>query len=375
MINLAKGIYFLQTYLPDEFSKTKTILNFPSYWSFELTGIAGAEPTYMGCHTYLWDHAKSDYSPVTERLGIRALLPKNYRPSYETLGKIKPGLALETGLSPDTIVTMGIHDSNASLLPYLVKEGTANKPSADYIINSTGTWCVLMHPQDSLEFGEGDLGNIVFFNQCALKKPVKTAIFLGGMELDSYISIYKQVNNTDEFPRYNPDAFRKLIREKNIFLFPEIVPGSGQFNSSEAGILENGNFFPFAQAGKSSVIKNGELLWAVIDVSLVIQTIVALERTGLSNGMRIFTEGGFRKNKGYNTLLSSALPKNKVFLTNLSEATSFGAAMTALMALTKSNSVEKDLVDIEYIEVEKEDATDFDAYRKEWLKLAVRRGN
>jgi hypothetical protein len=193
----------------------------------------------MGCHTYLWDHAKSDYSPVTERLGIRALLPENYRPSYETLGKIKPDLASRTGLSPDTIVTMGIHDSNASLLPYLVKEDAANKPDADYIINSTGTWCVLMHPQDSLEFGEGDLGNIVFFNQCALKKPVKTAIFLGGMELDSYISIYKQVNNTDEFPRYNPDVFHKLIKDKNIFLFPEIVPGSGQFNSSEAGILEN----------------------------------------------------------------------------------------------------------------------------------------
>jgi sugar (pentulose or hexulose) kinase len=100
---------------------------------------------------------------------------------------------------------------------------------------------------------------------------------------------------------------------------------------------------------------------------------VALERTGLSNGMRVFTEGGFRKNKGYNTLLSSALPQNKVFLTNLSEATSFGAAMTALMALTKSNTVEKDLVDIEYIEVEKEDAADFDAYRKEWLKLADKR--
>ena len=43
MINAAKGIFFLQTCLPDEFARVKTILGYPSYWGYELSGVCGAE--------------------------------------------------------------------------------------------------------------------------------------------------------------------------------------------------------------------------------------------------------------------------------------------------------------------------------------------
>jgi sugar (pentulose or hexulose) kinase len=368
MINPAKGIFFLQQYLSGDFAKTRTILNYPSYWGHVLTGISGAEPTYMGCHTYLWDHAKAAYSEVADKLGIRALLPQNYKNSYETLGTVTPDIARLTGLDPDTIVTMGIHDSNASLLPYLVTE-----KAGGFVLNSTGTWCVLMHPQNTLDYAPGDIGNIVFFNQSALRKPVKTAIFLGGLELDTYITLYKQINNTDMFPPYRYALFNAVHKECDTYLLPEIVAGSGQFAKTKAGILEKGTFYPFADITQDhcpEIIKQPERFWALLNTALVIQTLTALDRAGRKNGDRIFTEGGFRQNRGYNALLSYALANNETFLTNLNEATSFGAAMTAVMARTGKNEIDPRLVNIEYVPCGAEEFPHFAAYREKWLALA-----
>jgi sugar (pentulose or hexulose) kinase len=366
MINAAKGIFFLQTYLPDEFARVKMILPYPSYWGYELTGVYGAEPTYLGCHTYLWDHAKGAYSDAADRLGIRALLPRNYRNSYETLGVIRPEIARQTGLDPGTIVTMGIHDSNASLLPYLVKE-----KAGGFVLNSTGTWCVLMKPAETLDYESGDIGNIVFFNQSALGKPVKTAIFLGGMELDAYMTRYQEINGTGDFPPYNSAAFNAVHQENDTFLLPEIVAGSGQFAGTEAGILEKGTFYPFAEITHGrhpEILRQPERFWALLDTSLVIQTLAALDRAGRKDGDRVFTEGGFRQNRGYNALLASALPSNEALLTNLSEATSFGAAMTAITAYTgKRETIDPSLVNIEYLPCDAEDFPFFERYKRQWL--------
>jgi sugar (pentulose or hexulose) kinase len=370
MINPAKGIFFLQRYLHDDFARVESILSYPSYWGYVLTGERGAEPTYMGCHSYLWDHARAVYSDVAEKLGIRGLLPLNYKNSYEALGTITPNIARETGLDPDTVVTMGIHDSNASLLPYLAAE-----QSGGFILNSTGTWCVLMHPQETLDFEPDDIGNIVFFNQSALRKPVKTAIFLGGLELDSYVTLYQKINKTDAFPPYAHEMFNVMQNECDTYLLPEIVAGSGQFTKTRAGILEKGTFYPFAgitEAHHPAVMRQPERFWALLDTSLVIQTLTALDRVGRKNGDRVFTEGGFRQNEGYNALLSSALPHNKVFLTNLNEATSCGAAMTAVMASTGTNKVDPRLVNIEYQPCVTRDFPYFATYRQKWLKYADR---
>ena len=47
LINPAKGIMYLQKHFAAEFAKTRTILNFPQYWGYVFTGIAGTEPAAM----------------------------------------------------------------------------------------------------------------------------------------------------------------------------------------------------------------------------------------------------------------------------------------------------------------------------------------
>jgi sugar (pentulose or hexulose) kinase len=404
MINPAKGIFFLQKNFPHEFKRTKTLLNLPQYWSFVLTGITGIEPTYLGVHNYLWNHAAQSYSSVVDTLGIRKLLPKNYKNTCESIGPISSETALRTGLAPDTLVTMGIHDSNASLLPYLSGAG-----AGDFVLNSTGTWCVLMHPQEDFTFNPGDIGNIVFFNQSVLGKPVKTAIFLGGMEFDVWTGLFKSIGKSGGRPVLTSDALRNFIVEKDCFLLPELVSGSGQFSTSKSGIFEKGIFYStdairretFAPAGLSGgswrgtfapmeldgdawngafapmgklppVMQDGVRFYAALTLSLVIQTITGARRAGLREGSFLYTEGGFRRDREYNTLLASVLTKNRVFLTDMKEATASGAAMTALMAYTGRKLEELG----QYIRIEKEEipADSFpgiEDYIEEWIRLST----
>lgn len=367
MINPAKGIMYVQNTFPHNFKQTTYILNYPQYWGYLFTGIAGIEPTYCACHTYLWNHKKNDWSFIADQLNIRNLLPTHYKDSYKTLGTITPEIAKKTGLDTSVIVTMGIHDSNASLLPYLAKNA-----KDDFILNSTGTWCVCMHPQKKLTFNKDDIGKIVFFNQSALRQPIKTSIFLGGLELDTYISLYKKINNTNNFPAYSFDAANSLLKEKDTFLTPEIISGSGQFTDSKAGIWEKDIFYPLKdiQNGTSipKIIQNEKGFFALLDISLVIQTETALNRAGLKTGTKIFTEGGFRQNTLYNTLLATILPNNQVYLTNMTEATAFGAAMTAVMALTgKSLKKLSKAADIHYTPVTTAPIENYATYKDAWL--------
>ncbi len=368
MINAAKGIFFAEERFPDSFKQTEQILYYPQYWGFRFTGKTGMEGTYPGCHTYLWDQIENRPSGVAEGLGITALMRKQFGKSWDIQGTIKDDLAEKTGLSKDVVVTMGIHDSNAALLPHIAKQGQSG-----FVLNSTGTWCVSMKPAGTYGFKAEDLGKIVFFNISAFGEPVKTAIFLGGQEFESWVSILRDIHNIDSFPPVNETYFRSILKEKKAFLMPELIPGSGQFPESQARIVENGKsfFFEDIQSGKSipRVFKNFEEGLALINISLSMQTLTALERTGLNPGDPVFTEGGFRKNQRYNALVSAGLPLNKVFLTNIAEASALGAAMTARMALTGEHLHDlADILDIDYHEVEKLHMPELFPYREAWLK-------
>lgn len=395
LINPAKGLFLVRERYPEAFKKARFVLPYPQYWGMRLTGKAGVEGTYIGCHSYLYDWRRGTYSSVAEKLGIEGKLPFPLRDSWEVLGTIRPEVAAKSGLSPSTIVTMGLHDSNASLLPYLIKDyGT------EFIVNSTGTWCVLMHPQETYGFSKDEIGKVVFFNRSAYNKPVKTAIFLGGKEYEVWSEIIAkacpakvcsaskngsggpaQGCGSGSLPAGEPDValYNEILKDCDEFILPEIVPGSGQFPGSQPRAVEAGVQYPLAdlESGKScpAFLSDRGKAFAILNLSLVLQTIVALERAGLVPRQKIFTEGGFRNNSGYNALLASALPGNPVFLTDMSEATSFGTALTALAALRGTTPSElSGLFSINQIQAAPiEGLTNFGAYRKRWLQLVSER--
>jgi len=232
-----------------------------------------------------------------------------------------------------------------------------------------------MHPQERYGFAPGEIGKVVFFNRSAYNRPVKTAIFLGGKEYETWTGLYGAIAKRPNPKSPNAALYAKIVREHSAFILPEIVPGSGQFPGSMPRAIENGLRYPLAdiESGRSTpaFMADPAEAEAVLNISLALQTIVALERAGLAPGQKIFTEGGFRNNADYNAILAAALPANAILLTDMSEATSFGAALTGLAALEGKNPSElAGLFSIGQIPAyPMPGLAGLDDYRKEWLRL------
>mgnify|MGYP006291907605 CR=1 FL=1 len=366
LLNVARGIYFVRDRFPEGFARTKHILNYNSYWAYVLTGKPSAEHTYMGCHSFLWDFHNSQPSSVARKMGVVDLLPAEVKRPWDVVGTISAAVAEETGLSPDTIVTHGLHDSNAALVPYMCTV------DHDFVLNSTGTWCVDMHEVDQVEFAEEELGKTVFYNLNAWGKPVKTSIFLGGAEFDAYLDILERIHGEVEYPPFDPEMCQQVIKDQRYFIMPGVTPGTGQFPGCKARIIEAHKEFPLEdiQAGKvtPAFLKDQRLTHAILDLSLVIQTTVALERIGVEDGLSIYTEGGFRRNETYNGLLSSFYPNSEYCRTNLEEASAVGAAICAKCALEgKDLSAAADWVTIDRKEVKPFPLSGMGAYRDAFL--------
>ena len=150
-----------------------TVLPYPQYWAFRLSGVRASEVTSIGAHGDLWDPQRRDFSTLVERLGWRPRFPPMRR-AADRLGPVTAEVAATTGLPPTTPVYCGIHDSNASLLPHLVAR------AAPFAVVSTGTWVISMAVggrRVALEPGRDTLVNVNAFGD-----PVPSARFMGGRE-------------------------------------------------------------------------------------------------------------------------------------------------------------------------------------------------
>lgn len=325
LINSAKLLWYQKERWPEDFLKTENILFYPQYYGYKLTGVPSADITYTGCHSYLWDYAAEDWSSVADVLGIRGMLPKKPGASESELGIITPDVAAATGLSADTKVTLGIHDSNSSLVPYLITQ------EQDFVLNSTGTWCVAMHPTEKVNFAADELGKMVFYNLSYANQPVKTSVLLGGLEYETYTDALMAHHGRKDWPDYDPAMYADILSDSQSFILPTVVPGTGQFPNSVARVIDGDDIYPVADIIEGcrwpKVFDDYLAGFALANLSLAIQTRIALQRVDLVPGTEVFIEGGFRQNRNYGALLGALLPENPLFLTELEEATSYGAAL------------------------------------------------
>ena len=197
---------------------------------------------------------------------------------------------------------------------------------------------------------------------------------MGGLEFDTYIKIFKKINGNEDFPLFNERLYQKILEEKKLFILPGVVKGTGQFPDSTPRVIENSKIFDVSKIERGENIPdfftNFDIAYAVLNISLAVQTRVALERTETEDGYSIFVEGGFRKNQPYNTLLTNLYSDSDVFLTNLNEATAFGAAILGKCATENLGPYDiKDLFEIEFKKVMPVKLEGFDEYIKKFLKL------
>lgn len=174
-LNLGRQLAWLQDRHPEDFARARHILMYPQYWAWRLCGVAAGEATSLGCHTDMWDPVRQDYSALVKRMGWEAQLPPIAAP-WASLGTLRAEVAEATGLPADCEVLCGIHDSNASLVRYLGRDGGATPRT----VLSTGTWMIAAAFGTGLDGLREDADMLA--NTNALGQPVACMRFMGGRE-------------------------------------------------------------------------------------------------------------------------------------------------------------------------------------------------
>ena len=177
-LNLGAQFYWQFVTDPGLKDRTTHVVTYPQYWGFRLTGQIACDVCSLGCHTDLWNPWSGKFSTLVERLGLSAKMAPPMRPD-ETLGPVTPGIANRLCLTRGTLVSVGIHDSNASLLPYLTSR------TSPFAVVSTGTWVIAMAIGGAKVTLKPERDTLVNVN--AFGHPVPSARFMGGREYEEIV--------------------------------------------------------------------------------------------------------------------------------------------------------------------------------------------
>lgn len=322
-LNLGRQLYWLKTVHSEGYKAADHILTFPQYWCWRLTDEARSEPTSLGTHTDLWEPENQCFSSLVQVLGMEKF-PSQATPSNTF--PLSKSAALECGLSTGIPVTCGIHDSNASLLPWL--------DQGNISVISSGTWCIVMGLGGctrSLDPHRDMLANVD-----ALGRPVATSRFMGGREFEVLTDGASVEVSGDDIVRAIAADFMAL---------PSYAPGTGPFPEAVG-----------RWAGAAPETPHEKSTAATLYLALMCATCLDL----IGAGERIIVEGPFAKNEMLLALIS-ALAGRPVYASQDATGTAVGAAM--LVSKAKPNAPRGPILpaDLEGLE----------AYAQRWKRLSA----
>jgi sugar (pentulose or hexulose) kinase len=299
-LNLGAQLYWQSQVYPDEWRRTRWVLPYPQYWGFRLTGAAASEITSLGCHTDLWNFETDIYSSLVLRQGWLDKLPE-VRPASDVLGIVLPDLAKRLGLRANVPVHVGIHDSNASLLPHLLEH------TPPFSVVSTGTWVIIFAPGGDL--AALDPARDCLANLDAFGRPVPSARFMGGREYAQLVG--------DTPPSHISDAAVARVLDDAIMLLPSVTQGSGPFPDRRA------------HWSRPEALIDREARFVAVSFYLALMTAECLSLTG-ADGNTVL-EGPFAANRLFLEMLGAATNRAVEAMTSSKTGTSIGAALLAHM--------------------------------------------
>jgi sugar (pentulose or hexulose) kinase len=290
-LNLAAQFFWQRDRFATDFARTAAILTYPQYWAMRLSGTFAAELTSLGCHTDLWTPMHGNYSIMVDALGWRTLFPP-IRRATDVLGPVLPEIAARTGIAPGTPIHCGIHDSNASLYPHLLRRAPA------FAVVSTGTWVVCLSVGGkSVTL---DPGRDTLINVNALGDPVSSARFMGGRENEILAGDLPKPSRVDI----------DHVLDRGVMYLPAAVRGSGPFPSATGRWTTDP-----ATPGERR---------AAVSFYLALMTATCLELCGADGP--VVVEGPFTSNQPFLAMLRAAVGR-PVELEPAGTGTAIGAAL------------------------------------------------
>lgn len=303
-LNLGAQLHYQKTVFPEAFERAQSIVTYPQYWGWRLTGFAATDVTSLGCHTDLWRPRQGSLSSLVEALGIAGKLAPVRRPS-DLLGNVTEEASAAIGLARPVPVYCGIHDSNASLLPHL------GQYDAPFAVVSTGTWVVIFAVGGDLDHLDASRDTLA--NVDALGRAVPSARFMGGREFEML---------TKGQGTATPQAINRVV-EQGVLLTPSVVPGCGPYPDATHRIVNAANGL------------NPDEVYVAASLYSALMTKACLDLTRAAGP--VIVEGPFARNSLYTEALSKAIGRQVVPVTS-STGTSVGAALLALGSSASSPS-------------------------------------
>jgi sugar (pentulose or hexulose) kinase len=322
-LNSGMQLYRIKYEKPDLFKKIKYALHLPQYLSYLITSAVYSDITSIGCHTNLWDFQKNEYHCWVQKEGILEKLAPIF-PCNQVIPPSFPGSNYSVGI--------GLHDSSAALIPYLVN---FHEP---FILLSTGTWCISLNPFNHSPLTKEELQKDCLCFMSFEGKPVKASRLFAGYEHEQQV---KRIAD-----HFNQSAARYRTMDFN----PEIIAALQKKNQGFKNLQPDKNILKtsFFAERELSDFANGEEAYHQLMLDIINQqylsTQLVLKGTKVK---RIFVDGGFSKNIIYMNLLACCFPDIEIFAASMAQATAMGAALAIHSAWNKK-SLPNDIIELKY---------------------------
>ncbi|CAM4175883.1 Sugar (pentulose or hexulose) kinase [Pedobacter westerhofensis] len=321
-LNSGMQLYRLKKEQPAVYKKLKYALHLPQYLSYLVSGAEYSDLTSIGCHTQLWDFTKNDYHDWVKKEG----LDKKLAPIVdgdEVFPSEFPGNQYKVGV--------GLHDSSAALIPYLIN---FHEP---FVLISTGTWCITLNPFNSSPLKPEELEQDCLSYMQYKGKPVKASRIFAGYEHEQQLkrisSHFNQGPGRYRNMKYDAGIIYDLLREMESRNEP-VVP---VWSKDSAFISRDLNSF------SSDKIAYHQFILDIARQQLASTKLVI----GDSKVKRIFVDGGFSKNAIYMNLLAMMFPEMEVFAASMAQATAIGTAL-AIHKCWNTKPMPNDIIELKY---------------------------
>lgn len=301
-LNSGMQLFRLKHQRPSIFSKVQYALHLPQYLSYLITGFACSDLTSIGCHTGLWDFHLQHYHQWTVKERIQEKLAPVLMHEITLPAIIGGKQKLEAGV--------GLHDSSAALIPYLV---SFQQP---FLLLSTGTWCISLHPFNEQPLTQEELQQDCLCYLSYEGKPVKASRLFAGQIHE------EQVRRIGEFFGQSPEKYATLIPDETIFRSLVAVTSAIEEENESAApaiLFEQRDLSLFSD----DVTAYHQLMTDIAEAQAK-STNLLLREVPVKD---LYVDGGFSRNEFYMYLLSIHFPEHNIYAASVPQGTAIGAAL------------------------------------------------
>jgi len=307
MLNSGLQLYWLKYKRPALFQEVKTTLHFPQYLSYLIVKKAFSEITSIGCHTALWDFQKNRSHDWVYAENLNHLFPPVVSTSsVETIQYKRKNI----------LCGVGIHDSSAALVPYLIGLDST------FMLMSSGTWIITFNPFSEVPLTVEDLKRDCLQYMNYRGTPTKASrIFLGNEHDHSEKRIATHFNKSEKY--HKSVVLDKTIIERllaNPFrkrkFFPQTMHKTGPLPDLNGPEVDLSVFNSYEEAYHQLVL---DLVY--------LQALSLTLAKGSTDIEKVMITGGFCDNTLFMQLLASYFPEMNFYTSTLKRATAVGAAL------------------------------------------------